>query len=180
MLVTTDSHDASLTRKTVIPEKQLKTHNRTNFELGGQAKCVPTFGYLIWFSMGRTTEIPSMAKMAVPKKSGNRSALANHGKLSAGQVWSRINLVLNSSLQLTLPSTKQSNCLASLLSYGGERGGWVHLYTIKKIGGQILLLTIPVWGHEVTGAENVVEYNAQTNWLDDVSKDWKGGQMLDL
>ena len=154
--------------------RQLKTPNHTNFELEEQAKCVLTFGYLIWFSMGRTTEIPSMAKMAVPKKSGNRSALANHGKLSAGQVWSKINfgfeIILTSNF--TFNQAKWLPCLYFEL-WRWERSSSM----AKKIRRKTSLLTKPVWGHEVTGAENVVEYNAQTNWLDDVSKDWKGGQI---
>ena len=32
-----------------------------------------------WFSIGNTTEIPSMAKIAVPKKSGRRSEEAIQG-----------------------------------------------------------------------------------------------------
>ena len=35
--------------------------------------------FLPWFSMGRTTEMPSMAKMAVPKNRGSRSDEATHG-----------------------------------------------------------------------------------------------------
>ena len=34
---------------------------------------------LPWFSMGRTTEMPSMAKMAVPKNRGSLSEEATHG-----------------------------------------------------------------------------------------------------
>ena len=37
---------------------------------------VYTSGVFIWFSMGRTTLIPSKAKMAVPKKMGKDAGLA--------------------------------------------------------------------------------------------------------